>query len=339
LSDSTKRAGEAPVQVAVNPIVDKLVLDILRELDINFADVMRTIQADAIYYNIPVKSIEDFSRAQLVAMHSLQDTNLSVVVGRAGELRGHPPTIIILDSEADQRYILEFIIPQVITRAPQLCIIVDDFGNFDGPLLDAFCQLDPAVTFAILPGLPFSRSTMVKATNSGREVIVHIPMEAENEYANPGTNAIMSGMSHREIHERVRSFFVELSDAKGANQHMGSLITADRDLLRASLRYLSEHNLFFIDSRTTAQTVARDVCAELNIPFEERNMFLDSPENSDAVLLEKVRELRTHLETSDRILVITHCHDLSRLERLKRFIIEAKRMGWELVPASVYVRQ
>jgi hypothetical protein len=180
---------------------------------------------------------------------------------------------------------------------------------------------------------------MQKAISSGREVIVHIPMASESSNINPGANAITQNLSEREIYERVRGYFSEITFAKGANQHMGSLISQNKQLLRASFRYLAENDYFFIDSRTTPNTVAREVASEMGISFEERNLFLDSPTSSDEVLRERLMDLQKVLETTGRALVITHCHDRGRLERLRIFIIEARKMGFEIVPASKYVRQ
>jgi polysaccharide deacetylase 2 family uncharacterized protein YibQ len=215
---------------------------------------------------------------------------------------------------------------------------VDDFGNFDGPIIDGFCSLDKGVTFAILPDLPFSKSIMEKAVKSGHEVIVHIPMEAEDKTTNPGNNAILESLTNDEIYARMDSYFKEIYHAKGANQHMGSLISKEKEPLTAALKYLADKKYFFIDSRTTAQTIAREVAKELNIPFEERNLFLDSPENSDEVMLERLKDLQRFKETRGKVLIITHCFDTERLNRLKKFIDAAKIMGFDIVSASEYVK-
>jgi polysaccharide deacetylase 2 family uncharacterized protein YibQ len=180
---------------------------------------------------------------------------------------------------------------------------------------------------------------MERAIRSGREVIVHMPMEATDPSVNPGRNAIFARMSNREVYDRVQEYFVELNMSVGANQHMGSRITQSRPLMRASLRYLAENNLFFVDSRTTGGSVAREIATELGIGFAQRDLFLDAPECSDVVLHQRLQDLNRLMNTQGRALVITHCSDRGRLNRLKRFIDEAVDMGWELVPVSVYVER
>ena len=237
----------------------------------------------------------------------------------------------------------EYITPPVynpledLQGRPFFSIIIDDFGSFDGPLLDAFCELPPSVAFAILPGLPFSQIAMRKAIWSGREVLVHMPMEADTDDVSPGHNAILSQMPPGAIYDRVLEYFNELNFAVGANNHMGSAITRDRALMRATFRHFNEKGVYFIDSRTTTETVAREIAREMGIPFAERDLFLDSPENTDEVLWERLRDLERLRDSQGSALVMTHCFDRGRLQRLIYFIEEAQKMGFVLVPVSMYV--
>ena len=336
-----KNAKKTPVSSEQTVTFDKTVLDVIHLMQMEPTDVHRSTHPNAVYYYIHMDSINKLSETDRILRENLQGTN--IVFNELLKSDNNQLIKSYYDTSNDQMFILDlhFFIPPppVVVGKPQLCIIVDDFGNFDGPLLDAFCALETKITFAIIPGLPFTQIAMQKAVKAGHEVIIHIPMQPENESTDPGANAITSRMTEKEIYDRVRSFFAEIPAAKGANQHMGSLITQDRTLLRAALTYLAEKNYFFIDSRTTAQTVALEVSKDLGIAFEERNIFLDAPANSDAVLQDKLKDLQRLLDTKRRALVITHCHDRGRLERLKTFIDEAQKMGFEIVPASEYVKK
>jgi hypothetical protein len=327
-------------------IMDRIVLSTLSKLNIEPIEVGRENKPTGIHYIIPVNNFDSIEIAEL-HIHSIIERIDGFEVGQK-YIADNMLMMAYVDTLENTNFLVEFLdisvraITQAIRPAidrPILCIIIDDFGQYDGPLLDAFNRLDPAVTFAVLPGLPFSRTVMQKAVSVGREVIVHIPMEADNISINPGSNAILSNMSSREIYERVQDFFKEINLATGANQHMGSKITQNRTLMRATLRYFSERDFYFIDSRTTPNTVARELAEDMGIAFAERDLFLDSPDNTDEVLEQRLQELRKLLETKGRALVITHCFDRGRLQRLERFITEAKRMGWELVPASAFVER
>ena len=56
----------------------------------------------------------------------------------------------------------------------------------------------------------------------------------------------------------TRKALLEVPYRKGVNNHMGSRFTADRDLMRVLLKPVKDRGLFFVDSRTTAKTVALD---------------------------------------------------------------------------------
>jgi len=328
-----------------SPNMDKLLVDILSSEKIDLASVQRTKKSDGIiYYQIPIHDENLITSLDTAIYDTLSQSGFTI--SDIIKTEKYEQTKVYLDSHTKQKYTIEIYNPenrltqQASSTKPQICIVVDDFGNFDGPLVDAFCDLDPEITFAILPGQPFTKSVMQKAVQRNHEVIVHMPWQPESDSTNPGSNAILSTMSPRVIYDNVKAFFTEISAAKGANQHMGSLISADKTLMTAALRYLADQNYFFIDSRTTADTYGQEVASELGIPFEKRSInFLDSPENSDAILRERIANLKEHLDTDKRALVITHCHDRARLERLKTFIAEAKKMGFEIVPASKYVKK
>jgi polysaccharide deacetylase 2 family uncharacterized protein YibQ len=118
---------------------------------------------------------------------------------------------------------------------------------------------------------------------------------------------------------------------------MGSKISANKDLMSAVLSVIKDKGLFFIDSKTTPNSKAYRTALELNIPSEERDLFLDAPANSDEVIQQRLKDLQKLKDTKGKALVITHCHDFSRLQRLNYFIKEAEKMGYVLIPASKYV--
>jgi hypothetical protein len=322
--------------------MDIIILNILHKLGIDESQVERKQLSQAIHYTIPVndfKEIDDTDYEIKKSAHQNGVVFRGVISSSPNRLRTS------FWSPQDQQYIVIEIFQKETTRFakkiepqsfPMLCIIIDDFGQYKGSLLDEFCELPPEVAFAVLPGLPFTQIVIDKAIKSGREVIVHIPMEA-NSTTNPGRNAIFSHMSDREIYARMDSYFTENNFAIGANNHMGSKITSNRNLMRAIFRYLAERDFHFIDSRTTPNSVARQVAIEMGVAYEVRDLFLDTPTSSDAVLYERLRDLKRIKESKNRALVITHCFDRGRLQRLKIFIEEAQKMGFVLVPPSQYV--
>jgi hypothetical protein len=63
--------------------------------------------------------------------------------------------------------------------------------------------------------------------------------------------------------------------ARGVNNHMGSLLTSDQPAMRRVLGLLKERRLFFVDSKTSVDTVAHAVARALKIKTALRDVFLD----------------------------------------------------------------
>jgi hypothetical protein len=327
--------------------MDRVILSVLHKMGISVDTTHRITQSDGIYYIIPLDRIHEIEIAAQHIHNLLLNIDGLTAVSRQSDERKE--VLNIVDTVNNQNIIVELYHTSARPASrrtatpndrPILAIIIDDFGQYDGPLLDAFNRLPVEVAFAILPGLPFTDTVFEKAVSVGREVMVHIPMEADIiTTAGPGLNAITADMSSREIYNRVQEFFRELPAAVGANNHMGSRITQSRPLMRAVLRHFVEKDFFFVDSRTTPNSIAREIADEMGIAFAERDLFLDAPENSDEVLQERLSDLQRLLVTQGRALVMTHCFDRGRLTRLIQFIEEAQNMGFELVPVSQFVER
>ncbi|MFW5776836.1 MAG: divergent polysaccharide deacetylase family protein [Spirochaetota bacterium] len=181
--------------------------------------------------------------------------------------------------------------PPPAARGP-LVLVLDDAGNtLDG--LDAFLDLPFPFAVAILPQLDYSVPSAAMAAAAEKEVLLHLPMEAENG-ANPGPGAILTGLSEEEIATRLGDDLASVPGAIGVNNHMGSKATANEKVMRVLLGALHDRGLFFLDSRTSAATTGRAVAAEVGIPFAERAVFLDHERTREEIL----RSLAHALELS-----------------------------------------
>ncbi len=252
-------------------------------------------------------------------------------------------TMYITDKSKKKKYVIELFYNKKIYPPEkfELSIIIDDFGGYYNPLLDEFCRLDKAVTFSIIPELKESKRVMLKAHKTGHEVMLHLPMEPIGyPKNNPGDDAIFVDLSQSEIKNRVNKFLKMIYLADGVNNHMGSLATSDETTMNAVLDVLQEKNLFFIDSFTISSSVGYKMALKRNMRTGKRNLFLDDPAPSLKVLQKRVKQLKKMKEKNiNKVIVITHCFDSKRLTQLKRFIIEAKKMGYTLVSASDIVKK
>ena len=166
----------------------------------------------------------------------------------------------------------------------RFALIVDDMG-YSMDAIHEISSLDTALTIAILPYSPLGRETAHIARDSNLEVILHLPLESlNNVYDNNNTEGIIhSEMNRDEIEKNVRESLTQVPFIVGVNTHMGSKITADADLMRIILGQLQGEKLFFIDSRTTARSVAFDIAQAMGIPSGRRHIFLDSEINEEFI--------------------------------------------------------
>jgi uncharacterized protein len=175
-----------------------------------------------------------------------------------------------------------------------LAVIIDDAG-YSLEELQGFLDLPVPLTIAVLPNLPHSREAARRVIASGKDLILHCPMEATGG-ENPGPGALSTGQSAPEIEALLAQAFASVPGAKGMNNHMGSRATADEALMRVVLGYLRREGMFYIDSRTTAETVGPRVALELGVPFAQRDVFIDvstSAEEIAAAFAKGVSEAKT----------------------------------------------
>lgn len=159
--------------------------------------------------------------------------------------------------------------------APQVALIIDDWG-YEQSFASDFFSLPVPLTMAVIPFLPAGEHLALAGQAHGWEVILHLPMEAENhEYAStPGL--IRVGMSETEIEAAVDRALAAVPQADGVNNHMGSRATQDPRVMRTVLNRLSSRNLFFVDSRTTPASVAAAQAKERGMAYGENALFLDN---------------------------------------------------------------
>jgi polysaccharide deacetylase 2 family uncharacterized protein YibQ len=163
-----------------------------------------------------------------------------------------------------------------------LVFIIDDAGN-NLRELEPFLRINYPFTIAVLPGLAHSAQAARLIRESGKEVLLHQPMEAIGGQE-PGPGAIYSNMSAEEIREVLSRNISEIGPVAGINNHQGSKITMDKEAMRTILAFCQERGIYFVDSRTTADTVVPDVAKQMGVRIAERNVFIDNEQNKDAML-------------------------------------------------------
>ncbi|MDR1302514.1 MAG: divergent polysaccharide deacetylase family protein [Treponema sp.] len=163
-----------------------------------------------------------------------------------------------------------------------LGFVIDDAGN-NLEELEPFLRFPGPLTIAVLPGLPYSVEAARRIRASGKELFLHQPMEALGGQ-NPGPGAIYAGMPAETIRAVVEANLAEIGPVAGMNNHQGSKITRDSQAMETILSVCHEQGIYFLDSRTIADTVVPDVAKRLGIPIEERDVFIDNIQEKSAMI-------------------------------------------------------
>lgn len=178
---------------------------------------------------------------------------------------------------------------------PRVAIVIDDLGNELAPAERIAGWREP-VAGAVLPLLRWSAASADALRRSGKEVLLHLPMEpAGYPRVRPGPGLVLRSQTDAEIARTLEEDLTTVPGAVGVNNHMGSVATADPRVMRAVVAVLSRRGLFFVDSRTTDATVAEKTAEDASVPAVSRHVFLDDVATEEAVrkqLDELVRRAR-----------------------------------------------
>lgn len=219
----------------------------------------------------------------------------------------------------------------------QVALIMDDMGA-SLETLDELIPLGRPVTVSVLPYSANAAETARIAHEKGLEVLLHLPLESVNNHeAMAGTEGlIMAMMTEPAIVAAFEASYDRVPFAVGTNNHMGSRITADRDLMRTVLKPIKERGLFFVDSRTTGKTVALEEARRMGIPAAQRDIFLDADEDRGRIRGRLVELLQRARKKGQAIGI---CHPFPEtLAVLKSSLHLVDVYNLEFVPVSRLVR-
>lgn len=222
------------------------------------------------------------------------------------------------------------LLPTLAFGQPRIAIIIDDIG-YQRQLGERAIALDPAITLAVIPRSPHARPLAQRANEDGREVMIHLPMSASfSPLLDPG--GIRPGMAPEDIAAVVREAFELIPGARGLNNHMGSEMTADPEAMHWLMHELASHQVFFIDSRTTAESVAEHTARSHGLPAAGRDVFLDNERETLDINTQFNTLLRIARQRGQAI-AIGHPYPetLAYLENIIPLLPEA---GFKLVPVS-----
>ena len=212
----------------------------------------------------------------------------------------------------------------------RLAIVIDDLGRSLDEV-DSLAAIGVALTYAVLPFETRTPAVVARLSGMGAEILCHLPMEPRGAL-NPGPGALRATMSHDELTRATRRALAAVPGAIGVNNHMGSGLSAHRSAMTSVLGVVRQEGLYYLDSRTTADTVGYTVARELGLTTGERQVFLDS-DRDPAAIRGQFQRLLDIAQARGGAIAIAHPYP-ETIAVLQDELPRLEGHGYEVVPAS-----
>lgn len=280
--------------------------------------------------NLFNKSIKEESKFQNIQNNAVISANEKVPEVKE-------PEETIYDSEQYTDSIVDDLTSseEDLSFSPKVAFIIDDLG-YETEVARKMIELEFPVALSILPFLQYSKFIAEEAKKYNQEVILHLPMEANDSSTNPGPGAIKLYMPEEEIRQTVRKCLLNFPYIIGTNNHMGSKITENRKIMEIILEEIRESNIFFIDSITSKNSVAYEIAQEMGIKSAVRSVFLDNENDMDYIKEQMLKVQETALREGE-VIAIGHSR-INTFYVLKMMTPELIKAGIEIVPLSELVK-
>ncbi|AHH08737.1 divergent polysaccharide deacetylase family protein [Borrelia anserina] len=198
---------------------------------------------------------------------------------------------------------------------PEFYLIIDDVG-YDEFMLNEFIKINLNINFSIIPFLPKSMDFYNKLTSKNKITMIHFPMQSKYNNSIEKFHININD-NESEIRRKIEKTFKTYPNAKIMNNHMGSLITSNENIMKTILIKLKEENKYFFDSLTTKESISEKTGKDIGIIVEQRDIFLDNKDNEQAVMkaLESAKQIA---RTKGVVKVIGHIWSKNTLKILKQ---------------------
>jgi polysaccharide deacetylase 2 family uncharacterized protein YibQ len=151
--------------------------------------------------------------------------------------------------------------------------------------------INAPLTLSILPQEVYSAWIAEEGYKLGRDVIMHVPMEATRPLK-LGKGGLYTWMTDEEIANVMDKNVNSIPHIIGVSSHMGSAFTKDQRVMHAVISELKKKQLFFLDSVTSPRTVGYKTAKELGLKAYKRDVFLDDSNDPEDIAVQWNRLVR-----------------------------------------------
>lgn len=214
----------------------------------------------------------------------------------------------------------------------RLAIIIDDCGTDMGSVRTL---LDTGLPFsyAIIPYKEYSSDCLEMIKTKGRVAMLHLPMEPMNKAEmSEGKNSLLVSMPADQKRDMIKKALNSLPGVVGVNNHQGSKATSDKDTMEVVLKELKAQKMFFVDSRTSASSVAKETAKSLGVYSASNDIFLDNSPDVEQIRMQIYKAMEMAEKHGDAIAI---CHARPNTARCwKQYLDEFKYCGINFVPVT-----
>ena len=212
---------------------------------------------------------------------------------------------------------------------PRVAIIIDDLGYHLANGKRAIGLPGP-VSYSFLPSAPRARVLAELAHGLGKDILLHLPLQAHRDDERREPAEIHIDMSRTRVNDALDEALAAVPYVVGINSHRGSFLTRHPGHMQWLMEAIrAREDLFFIDSFTHHDSVALQIAKENGIDATRRDVFLDPDASPDTVAREFER-MKTLARERGQVIAIGHPHPAT-LELLERELPRLAEEGFELV--------
>ncbi|MCO7225176.1 divergent polysaccharide deacetylase family protein [Pleionea sp. CnH1-48] len=190
-------------------------------------------------------------------------------------------------------------------KKSRLIIIMDDLGD-NYRLGRRIINLPVPLNIAFLPNTPFARKLANMANERGHDVMLHLPMEATTRHDLLGQDALKSSHSYQEAMTIFEENLASVPHVRGFNNHMGSHLTKQSEPMKWLMEEARQRDLYFVDSRTVAGSVAFSIALHNGVPAIARDVFLDPVSAKKSTIRAQLKKAMNIAQNKGVAVIIGH---------------------------------
>jgi len=218
----------------------------------------------------------------------------------------------------------------------QVAIIIDDIG-YDLVSVKELLKVNADITYSVLPFLIHSREAAEMLHKANKEILLHLPMEPVSyPREKPGSGALFTDMNNEELVFQLEKDIEAVPYIVGVNNHMGSKFMEDKEKLTLIFSKLKKKNLFFIDSRTAANSEAFAAAQKVGLPVAARKIFLDNNRDYNEIYNNLLNISKNNGDVSP-LIVIGHPYP-ETIRAIKDATRVLREKGILIVPVSQIIK-